>query len=421
MGRLDETRDWSDPDTLTSLRIADLACGTGALLSAAYRSLAQRHRRTGGDDQAVYRPMMERALVAADIMPAATHLTASMLSSVHPGLTFQGTQVLRIARAPRQGGRRRPGSPRPDRGKRRRAGLQLHRPRPRQGQARWRPDAGAAAAVVSGNSWGDARGLLDRRYEGLTVLTIAAHGSTDRSFSADTGMAEALVVATKRRGPGARRENALFVNLHHRPRSLAEAFEMGQAVRRLPPQHQGRLRVGTREIIGTYIRAPLNQGGCAGLRETTLAETAIELTKRGTLRLPQGYSVRLPTKALDALGNQGIVDSRHLREPPRRDSSRPFRHHPRSGCAPPASGPFGTTTPAGSRASSWSPTPRELRVRVARTARRRSGTRRPHGCTSTATSNSTPKLWPPASRRERPSGGGHGPTFCRREATGPGP
>ena len=42
MARLDAETDWSDPDALTSLRIADLACGTGALLSA-----ADRRRRSG--------------------------------------------------------------------------------------------------------------------------------------------------------------------------------------------------------------------------------------------------------------------------------------------------------------------------------------------------------------------------------------
>ena len=85
--------DWSNPDALTGLRIADLACGTGVLLSAAYRAVAARHRRSGGDDAAVHRSMMESALVGADIMPAATHLTASMLSSAHPTVTFGNTQV----------------------------------------------------------------------------------------------------------------------------------------------------------------------------------------------------------------------------------------------------------------------------------------------------------------------------------------
>ncbi len=85
--------DWSDAEAVKELRIADLACGTGVLLSAAYRAVAARHRRSGGDDEALHREMMEHALIGADIMPAATHLTASMLSSAHPTVTFGNTQI----------------------------------------------------------------------------------------------------------------------------------------------------------------------------------------------------------------------------------------------------------------------------------------------------------------------------------------
>ena len=85
--------DWSDPTAIKSLRIGDLSSGTGTLLTAAYHAVLARHRRRGGDDSTLHRPMMENALVAADIMPAATHLTTSMLSSVHPIHTFQRTQV----------------------------------------------------------------------------------------------------------------------------------------------------------------------------------------------------------------------------------------------------------------------------------------------------------------------------------------
>ncbi len=85
--------DWSDSQAFTDLRIADLACGTGALLAAAYRAVASRYRRAGGDDAPLHATMMERALIGADIMPAATHLTASTLSSAHPGLPFDRTRI----------------------------------------------------------------------------------------------------------------------------------------------------------------------------------------------------------------------------------------------------------------------------------------------------------------------------------------
>ncbi len=84
---------WSDPEEITGLRIADLACGTGALIAAAYRAVAARHRRAGDDDEPLHQAIMERALIGADIMPAATHLTASTLSSTHPTVTFERTRI----------------------------------------------------------------------------------------------------------------------------------------------------------------------------------------------------------------------------------------------------------------------------------------------------------------------------------------
>ena len=408
VSRLDAVTDWSNPDALTHLQIADLACGTGTLLLAAYRALASRHRRTGGDDQVLHTQMMERALIAADIMPAATHLTASMLSSIHPGTTFGKTCVhtlpygrqsqekrhtmalgaldlieedtapslfgtgIHVARGTgadveAEGSQdmilphktadlvimnppfTRPtgqegskiGIPVPSfaglgtsEDEQRKMSRRLKRISTKlknTGNLAGHGNAGLAsnfidlahvktkpggvlalvlpAACVSGSSWKNARRLLESEYEDLTVLTIVAHGDTDLAFSADTGMAEALVVATKCHAGQQGCGETLFVNLYHRPRSLAEAFEMARAVCRLSPQvRQGRLCVGDQETIGTYIRAPLSQGGCASLRETTLADTALGLAER-MLRLPQGYSSPLFTTNLEAIGRRGLYHS----------------------------------------------------------------------------------------------------------------
>ena len=82
--------DWSDPAAVGALRVADLACGTGALLTAAYQQIASRVRRIGGgDDEPLHPVMMERVLAGADIMPAAAHLTCTALSSTHPRTPVQ--------------------------------------------------------------------------------------------------------------------------------------------------------------------------------------------------------------------------------------------------------------------------------------------------------------------------------------------
>ena len=87
---------WSNREAVAALKIADFACGTGALLNAAYEAVLSRYRRTGGDDRDIHPEMMEHALVGTDIMPAATHLTASVLSSTHPSVTFGDTSILTL-------------------------------------------------------------------------------------------------------------------------------------------------------------------------------------------------------------------------------------------------------------------------------------------------------------------------------------
>ena len=84
---------WSDRAAIEGLRIADFACGTGALLSAAQRAIYRRYRRAGGDDKDLHQALMEHVLTGLDIMPAATHLTCSMLSSSHPSLAYGESQV----------------------------------------------------------------------------------------------------------------------------------------------------------------------------------------------------------------------------------------------------------------------------------------------------------------------------------------
>ena len=86
--------DWTDKKALTNLRVADFACGTGALLNAAYGAMMSRYRRGGADDSKIHRRMMEKTLIGCDIMPAATHLTTSVLSSAHPRKKFRDTNII---------------------------------------------------------------------------------------------------------------------------------------------------------------------------------------------------------------------------------------------------------------------------------------------------------------------------------------
>ena len=84
--------DWANPETLKNYHIADYACGSGGLVLAAYQRARDLHRNHGGDPDSVHPYMMENSLTACDIMPAAVHLTSSLLSSVAPRERYTGTR-----------------------------------------------------------------------------------------------------------------------------------------------------------------------------------------------------------------------------------------------------------------------------------------------------------------------------------------
>ena len=415
VARLDT--DWNDLDAYSNLRVADLSCGTGTLLSAAYHAVLGRYRRVGGDDGTVHREMIEHAIIAADIMPAAAHLCASQLSSVHPNVIFDNTRVytmpygigvgdehgrgvavgsldLTIATQTRSlfatGQRQARGAQedvevqdielphesvdlmimnppftRPTGHEANKIGIpvpsfagfrttadeqramsnRLAAIRKALDRPVGHGNAGLASnfidlahakvkpggivafvlpiAAVQGSSWSAARRLLTDRYKDIVIVTIAASGNFDRAFSADTGMAEALIVATKRNeGDTAAVQPALFVNLHRRPATLLEAAETAQLVARLREAPvAGSLRAGD-QILGSYVRAPLNEGGCAALRESAIADAMITL-RRGELRMPRVSEPRaMPICLLGDLGNRGLY---HLDIGTANEEQPPFR------------------------------------------------------------------------------------------------
>ena len=84
--------DWKDPETVKNYQISDYACGTGGLVLAAYQRVRDLHRNHGGDPDELHTHMMENSLTACDIMPAAVHLTSSLLSSVAPRIRYRGSR-----------------------------------------------------------------------------------------------------------------------------------------------------------------------------------------------------------------------------------------------------------------------------------------------------------------------------------------
>ena len=89
--------DWSDAKAIGNLKIGDFACGTGALLSAVYEQIANRHERAGGDLAALHPVMMEEVLYGCDVMPSAIHITGATLSGAQPSVKFGKSRLYTLA------------------------------------------------------------------------------------------------------------------------------------------------------------------------------------------------------------------------------------------------------------------------------------------------------------------------------------
>ncbi len=86
-------------------------------------------------------------------------------------------------------------------------------------------------SAMSGISWNDARAAWREKYEDITVVTIAGAGSDEASFSADTGMAECLLIA--RRDPDLPQHRATFAILNRQTRSTQEAELLAAEITRM--------------------------------------------------------------------------------------------------------------------------------------------------------------------------------------------
>ena len=389
--------DWANRDAVESLKIADFACGTGTLLSATQRAIYRRLRRTGFDDEDWHRAFMERVLLGTDIMPSAAHLTASMLSSAHPGAAYDSSLVrvlpfgidedlsksrrlkadtpyigaldLRMEEFGHSiftergmgpqveiGGRRmsarraggadsgtdfpvehesfdlvimNPPFTRPTGHEAGKVGVpvpsfagfdtskdeQLAMSRKLKAQSKLfgHGNAGLASefmdlahdklkpggvvalvlpfAFVSGQAWSNARKTLSRWYTDIHVVSIATTGTTARSFSADTGMAECLVLAKRMKRARSEGSTAVvrYANLAQRPRTLLEAHESAKRIER-----------------GASISGTFRDSGAAGIQDADLSDVLTAL-RTGSLDLPRvARAYPIPITEMGNLARRGL-------------------------------------------------------------------------------------------------------------------
>ena len=396
--------EWPDPDAITALRVGDMACGTGALLTAVYARIYERHLLAGGKPEELHQRTMEDMMIGCDIMPAAVHLTAARLSGEHPNIDYTSTKtwvmpygsvadiggasVIKLGSldlqhtqdamalwgdgtiaASAKGEVRHttahidaesldlvimnPPFTRPTNheashrdipnpafagmgndeeaqeamGKALKPLLaRIPDPKASNGNAglasnfvdlahaKLRPGGILAlvlpAIAVSGASWREARQLLSNQYRDISVVTISSQGSTttDRAFSADTGMGEVLIVAQKRSNESnallPRAGEATFIVLEDRPPTVAWAVETARAVY---GTQEGHLTVGEDEIGWSVLSDfGLDIGHPSGVGEADVALFARSLCD-GQLRPARMQGHTLPIADLASLSHVGPV------------------------------------------------------------------------------------------------------------------
>ncbi len=149
--------------------------------------------------------------------------------------------------------------------------------------------------AMAGTSWRKVRNLWKHKYRDLIVVTIADADIENSAFSADTSIAECLVIATKGRSEDTGR--GTFVCLHCRPRSILEALDIANQIHRLKDIRRledgitggNPIKVGT-ETLGYAMDAPLpdaDEGwAVCRIKDMTVIQTAYQLAN-GCLKLPR--------------------------------------------------------------------------------------------------------------------------------------
>ena len=176
--------------------------------------------------------------------------------------------------------------------------------------------------ALQGASWQKARQLIARNYRDAIVLTIAAARPDDQAFSADTGMAETMLVCRKSTdAPGQR---GLFVSLRQRPQSEMEATELAKAITALVGNpalkkledgpYGGLPLVIGEEQLGEAIDAPLSKDApwsAIGIADFSVVQTAYQLAQ-GTLWLPpmqEQEASHIPMAAIQQTCQVGTQDN----------------------------------------------------------------------------------------------------------------
>ena len=170
--------------------------------------------------------------------------------------------------------------------------------------------------AITGSSWQKVRRMWAEEYHNVLVITIAHEDIEECAFSADTGMAECLVVAKK--GKRKNTEHGTFVCLKRCPHGELEALEIAKEFRGFKNIRQldddtlsggERLQIGD-EVIGHLISAPIIQSDAgwplSRVKDMSVLQSVHHLAN-GVMRIPrQNEDIQLPMRPVSEIVTLGI-------------------------------------------------------------------------------------------------------------------
>ena len=164
----------------------------------------------------------------------------------------------------------------------------------------------------SARSWLKLRGLLAKGYNDIIVVSIAQGAAKDSAFSADTDMAEVIIIARSLRHGEKPKYLAHFVNLMQRPLDKLAAQETVNAIKRTianltkPGMHSD-ASIGDNPVATVRLERVNSSDKWTTVRITNLGLVqAAEELSRGMLLLPQRKNpVPIPMTRMGRIGRVG--------------------------------------------------------------------------------------------------------------------
>ena len=390
---------------LSECKVADYACGTGALLNGVYQRLLGLYEQAGGSGKAIHKDMVENNLFGYDIMPNASHLTAALITSNFPDVRIGKTRIDVMEYATRRtdgrwalgaldlienpegtlpinlinpqrvhgdasivnisqsefrhgemdivvdnppftrvGADNKTGVPKSIFGDQDAdIAKEMQRALKEIEDSIGNSNAGFGSYFVdladrmlknNGQSvmgfvlpitaltaphWQKVRDLWAQKYHDVIVVTIANAKTEDCAFSADTNMAECLIIATK--GISGNTGRGTFVSLYQRPNNHLEAVEIAKeihnlgSIRRLedPPIGGDSIKVGNE--MGQALDCPLqNIWTATRIRDYSLIQSAYHLANGQLWLVTQPDFLEIPMVSVEGIATVGF-NHRTIKDP----------------------------------------------------------------------------------------------------------